>query len=73
MAVPAMLVVRLFRGAHPVLGPFAAACAGLPVTTFVDSFPAAILAGAVVEVPVLALLVRPDQSAETAPVVEPAT
>jgi hypothetical protein len=30
-----MLVVRLCRGAHPVLGPFAAACAGPPVVTVV--------------------------------------
>jgi hypothetical protein len=35
MSVPAMLVVRLCRGAHPVLGPFAAACAGPPVVTVV--------------------------------------
>jgi hypothetical protein len=77
MAVPAMLVVRLFRGAHPVLGPFAAACAGLPVAAFVgapaDSFLVGVLVGAVVEVPVLALLVRPDRSAGTVPVVEPVT
>jgi hypothetical protein len=35
MSVPGMLVVRLCRGAHPVLGPFAAACAGPPVVTVV--------------------------------------
>jgi hypothetical protein len=72
MSVPAMLVVRLFRGAHPVLGPFAAACAGLPVVTvaggLADSFPVGVLVGGVVEVAVLRLLVRPELPVAAVPV-----
>jgi hypothetical protein len=64
-ALPAMVVVRLFGGAHPVLGPVAAVCAGLPVAVFV-SIPVA----AVVEVVVLALIVRP-QALVSGPVPEP--
>jgi hypothetical protein len=76
-SVPAMVVVRLFRGGHPVLGPLAAACAGLPVGTVVgsvaESLAVGVLVGAVVEVLVLGLLVRPDAHAPSQPVPEPAT
>ena len=61
-SVPAMVVVRSFRGAHPVLGPFAAVCAGLPVAGFVGgvtgTFTVGTVVAAVVEVLVLGLLIR---------------
>ena len=71
-SVPAMVVVRLFRGGHPVLGPLAAACAGLPVGTVVggvaESLAVGLLVAAVVEVLVLGLLVRPEAPVATLPV-----
>lgn len=64
-ALPAMVVVRLFGGAHPVLGPVAAVCAGLPLAVLVST-PVA----AVGEVVVLALIVR-TQALVSEPVPEP--